>query len=86
LKQNPEANVNTLIAIPYNPYEPKPYRRWTMKGMLDLDHELKVAAEFWNFLGGENSYSDLLDCFERIGLELKDEINRRFAKFNDIAK
>lgn len=31
LYQNPQANVNTLIAIPYNPYEPKPYRRWTMR-------------------------------------------------------
>jgi hypothetical protein len=46
LADNPNANINTLIAIPYNPYEPKPYSRWTMAGMLDLDNELKVAAEF----------------------------------------
>ncbi|MDP3114851.1 MAG: TdeIII family type II restriction endonuclease, partial [Candidatus Cloacimonadaceae bacterium] len=46
---------------PYNPYEPKPYARWTMKGMLDLEHELKVADDFWDFLGGEGAYQDLLD-------------------------
>ena len=40
LSENPEAKVNTLIAIPYNPYDPKPYSRWTMAGMLDLNYEL----------------------------------------------
>ncbi|MBX3043754.1 MAG: TdeIII family type II restriction endonuclease [Candidatus Kapabacteria bacterium] len=78
---NPEAKVETLIAIPYNPYEPQPYNRWTMRGMLDLDKELKVGAEFWDFLGGEGAYTDLLDIFERIGLELRDEIDDYFSRF-----
>ena len=46
LSSNPDAKVNTIIALPYNPYEPKPYNRWTMRGMIDLDNELKVADEF----------------------------------------
>jgi type II restriction enzyme len=46
LADNPKADVNTFIAIPYNPYEPEPYTRWTMRGMLDLDNELKVADKF----------------------------------------
>jgi len=33
--------------------------------MLDLDYELKVAEELWDFLGGGGSYLELLDCFER---------------------
>ena len=82
LTQNKNANVHTLIAIPYNPYEPKPYSRWTMAGMLDLERELKVAEEFWNFLGGEGTYTELLDCFEKAGLELRDEIDEYFGKFN----
>ena len=81
LTQNREANVHTLIAIPYNPYEPEPYQRWTMKGMLDLPNELKVADEFWNFLGGEGTYEDLLDCFEQAGIELRPEIDAYFGKF-----
>lgn len=59
--QNPKAKIHTLISIPYNPYEPKPYARWTMKGMLDLKNELMIAGEFWDFLGGKNTYIDLLD-------------------------
>src|SRR3989344_2123990 len=80
--QNPKAKAHTIISIPYNPYEPKPYIRWTMKGMLDLKQEVMVADEFWDFLGGKNTYKDLLDCFERVGIELRDEIDTYFKRFN----
>ncbi len=83
LAKNPNAEVNTYIAIPYNPYEPEPYTRWTMRGMLDLENELKVADEFWDFLGGKNTYNDLLDCFERVGIELRQEIDKYFKRFNN---
>ena len=81
LADNPKANINTLIAIPYNPYAPKPYSRWTMAGMLDLEEELKVAEEFWDFLGGEGAYNQLLDIFEKVGIELRSEIDEYFAKY-----
>jgi len=79
---NPNTAVNTVIAIPYNPYEPQPYNRWTIRGMLDLQYELKVGAEFWDFVGGKGCYQDLLDCFERVGIELRDEIDKYFARFH----
>ncbi len=82
LYEDPTANIHTLIVIPYNPYEPKPYARWTMAGMLDLEQELKVAEEFWDFLEGEGAYTDLLDCFERVGIEMRSEIDEYFAKYN----
>jgi len=81
LLKNPKANINSYIAIPYNPYEPKPYERWTLKGMLDLDRELKVGEEFWDFLGGQGAYNELLYCFERVGIELRPEIDEYFSKF-----
>lgn len=79
---NPSANVQTIIAIPYNPYDPQPYNRWTMRGMLDLQNELKVAEEFWDFLGGQGTYQQLLDIFERVGIELRPEIDDYFARYN----
>ena len=45
-----------------------------MAGMLDLDKELKVAKEFWDFLGGEGAYEDLLSCFEKVGIEMREDI------------
>jgi len=82
LAQNPQAIVHTGIAIPYNPYEPKPYSRWTMRGMLDLNDELIVGKEFWDFLGREGAYEQLLDIFEMVGIELRPEIDKRFAQFS----
>lgn len=81
LARAPSAIVNALIGIPYNPYEPEPYKRWTLRGMLDLDHQVLVAEEFWDFLGGEGSYTDLLDGFEMAGIELRPEIDDYFEKF-----
>jgi len=49
--------------------------------MLDLDNELKVADELWDFLGNDGAYSELLNCFERVGIELREEIDSYFGKF-----
>jgi len=76
-----EVKINTLIAIPYNPYYPDPYNRWTMKGLFDLKNEILVAEELWDFLGGDGTWNDLLDCFEKVGIELRDEIDGYFAKY-----
>jgi len=79
---DPKAKVNTLLAIPYNPYEPNPYARWTMAGMIDIKNELMVGKEFWDFLGGKETYEDLLICFETAGIDMSDEIDNYFSKFN----
>ena len=81
--QNPNVKLNTLISIPYNPYEPEPYKRWTMKGMLDMKSEVMVAEEFWEFLAGKGAYEDLLECFEVAGIELRPEIDKYFLKFRN---
>lgn len=81
MAKNPKVRVWTIIGIPYNPYEPKPYDRWTMKGMFDLRQEILVAEELWDFIGGKGTYQDLLDCFEQAGLELRPEIDQYFRKF-----
>lgn len=76
--ENPNVDIRTLLAIPYNPYEPEPYERWTFDGMLDLPNELMVADEFWDFIGGENAYTHLLDVFEEVGAALSPEIDAKF--------
>jgi len=81
MARNPEININTAIAIPYNPYEPKPYERWTIVGIFDMANEIYVADEFWDFLGGAGTYNDLLDCFELAGIELRPKLDDYFSKF-----
>ena len=81
LYQNPNANVRIIVGIPYNPYEPRPYRRWRMSGMLEIANQsqLMVGPELWNFLaGGADIYQSLLDCFEAVGYRMRDEIDGYF--------
>jgi type II restriction enzyme len=81
LFNNPDAEIHSYIAIPYNPYAPKPYERWTLKGMFDLKEELLVGEEFWDFLGGKGTYNNLLNCFERVGIRIRPKIDAYFKKF-----
>jgi len=82
LSQDKNAQVFTRLAIPYNPYHPQPYERWTLKGLYDLKNgEVLVGEEFWNFVASDNIYDELLDVFEEVGQELKIEIDEKFTEF-----
>jgi hypothetical protein len=65
-----EATINTALAIPYNPYYPEPYTRWTSTNLYDAG-ELMVGPDFWNFVAAENVYDDLLMVFREVGEELR---------------
>jgi hypothetical protein len=85
LSQDKSVKVFTRLAIPYNPYHPEPYERWTLKGLYDLKKgEILVGEEFWNFVASDEIYEDLLDVFQTAGEQLRDEIDRMFAKFKNI--
>jgi Type II restriction endonuclease, TdeIII len=55
---------------------------FTSKGKRRVSAELKVANEFWDFVGGEGAYEGLLTIFERVGIELISEIDEYFERFN----
>ncbi len=83
LSQDKNVNVFTRLAIPYNPYYPQPYERWTLKGLFDLvNGEILVGEEFWNFVACKNVYDDLLGVFETVGKKLRKEIDAKFRKFS----
>jgi len=87
LSQDKSIKVSTRIAIPYNPYHPEPYERWTFKGLYDLKRgEVLVGKEFWNFIACDDIYEELLDIFQKVGEELRDEIDKKFAEFRRIEK
>jgi predicted nucleotidyltransferase len=82
LSQDKNVKVFTRLAIPYNPYHPEPYERWTLKALYDLENgEILVGEEFWNFVASDNIYEELLDVFQSVGEELREEIDKKFAEF-----
>lgn len=80
LKKKP---IKTILAIPYNPYHPEPYSRFTIQGVLDEEKELYVAEKFWDLLGGKGTYKELLMIFDEIGKEFKDQIQ---IKIREVAR
>ncbi|RLF57927.1 MAG: hypothetical protein DRN25_05825 [Thermoplasmata archaeon] len=75
-------NSKVYYALPYNPYgEKKENYRWSFTKMFfDLDAEVLIGKEFWDFLGGTNTYEEILDIFTSVGEKRGKEIVRRLIK------
>jgi len=66
--------IRAILAFPYNPYHPQPYKRFTEQNLMEMGVDFLVGEDYWNFLNGENTFIDLLDVFDEVGKELKDDI------------
>lgn len=74
--------VKVFLAFPYNPYHPEPYSRFTETGMMNPPKDFLVGDEYWDLIGGVNTFQSLLDTFDEVGKEFKDQLK---AKFKEIA-
>ncbi|SLM33230.1 Restriction endonuclease [Desulfamplus magnetovallimortis] len=75
--------IKVYLAFPYNPYYPKPYHRFTEVGMMNPPNDFLVGDEYWDFIGGHNTFSELLKTFDEVGKKFRDQLN---TKFKEIAK
>ncbi len=75
--------VNVYFVFPYNPYHPKPYSCFTEVGLMDYPNDFLIGNEYWDFIGGENTFPELLKIFDEVGRNFKEKLNR---KFKDIAE
>jgi len=76
-------SINVFLAFPYNPYHPEPYSRFTESGMMDSPKDFLVGDEYWDFIGGEGTFQELLKTFDDVGKKYAEQLNQ---KFKDIAK
>lgn len=75
LSQDSSARVSASVGIPYNPYEPVPYDRWTRGTLFDeTGGELLVGADLWHFVADDDVYDDLLGVFQDVGRSLGSRI------------
>lgn len=75
--------IKVFLAFPYNPYHPEPYSRFTEVGMMDHPNDFLIGEEYWDLLGGKNTFPELLDVFDKVGKEFKTKLQ---AKFKQVAK
>ena len=76
-RRNP---VKVFLAFPYNPYHPEPYSRFTETGMMDYPNDFLIGEEYWNFIGGENTFTELLKTFDEVGVEFKEKLKTKFKE------
>lgn len=75
--------IRAILAFPYNPYFPKPYKRFTEQNVMEMGVDFLVGEDYWNFLSGKNTFTDLLKVFDDVGKKLKNEI---LEKIEQVAK
>jgi hypothetical protein len=80
--QDPNANLEARIAIPFNPFQKSWYTTQKSKlssSPLDISKDIWVEDEFWNFCSGEEStFEQLKSLFFELGQE------NFAAEFHDI--
>jgi len=69
-----KGDVNVFMGLPYNPYFSQEYDRWTVKKFFKENEDFLVGSDFWNLLGGEGTYEELLSVFEEVGEKIEDEL------------
>ena len=47
---------------------------------MDPRNDFLVGEEYWNFIGGENTFAQLLETFDEVGKEFKEKLNQKFKK------
>lgn len=73
LSNDKNTKIITALGLPYNPYHPEPYNRWT-KGNMYGSNQLMVGQDFWNFVAGEDIYDEFIKIFQEVGEELREKI------------
>ena len=72
--------IKVFLVFPYNPYHPQPYERFTEQGVLDRGKEFLIGEEYWDFLGGDKTFIQLLALFDNVGKKFKERIKNKIRE------
>lgn len=76
-------DFKALLAMPYNPYYPHEYSRFSGVKMCDFENDIIVGSDFWDLVAGNKIYDDLIDIHNSIGIKLRTELEEIMAKFSN---
>lgn len=71
LRGESRPQVKAYYAMPYNPYgATKADYKWSYaKNYMPFDDAVIIGSEFWNIVGGETAYQELLEIYLEVGNE-----------------
>ncbi|MDP2672818.1 MAG: TdeIII family type II restriction endonuclease [Nanoarchaeota archaeon] len=73
--------IEIMFGIYYNNNEGK-YNNWKVSPLFEENKGIKVQEEFWNFLGGENTFKDILEMISEIKKEIYPLIKKKIESLN----
>ncbi len=73
--------VRTYYAMAFNPYGDarSDYHHSFAEKYLDIEGQVLIGKEFWDFVGGSGTYEEVLAVYREVGEEMKPEVVRRFG-------
>jgi len=54
--------------------------RFTEQGVLEKRKEFLIGKEYWDFLGGDSTFENLLKLFDSVGKKFKDKIQQKIKQ------
>jgi hypothetical protein len=72
--------IKVCLALPYNPYFPEPYNRFTIQGLLKPGKDILIGKDYWDYLSGDNTFEDLLELFDVVGKKYKAQISNKISE------
>jgi type II restriction enzyme len=73
--------VEIIFGVYYNNTEGK-YNNWKVSPMFKDEKGMKIQEEFWDFLGGENTFKDILEMISEIKEEVYPLIKKRIESLS----
>ena len=77
LRQSGLPNVRTYYAMSYNPYGSRDqYKHSFAINLLDMEHQVLLGPEFWELIGGQGTYEQVIELFVQVGREFRSDVLR----------
>ena len=77
-----DKRIHPIIAVPYNPYRPKPYKKVGSDAM-QVGVDLLVGRDFWDLVGGDGFFDELANLFREEGTWYWSRLERKLDRFSD---
>jgi len=81
IRSNEGKKVRIFLGMYYNPYYPERYKRWTCLKFFDLGKDFLIGKDFWDFLGGNGIYEQLIKIYENVGEEIRPFLDKKLKSF-----
>jgi type II restriction enzyme len=65
-----ERGAKAFLGLTYNPFVTRAnYSHSFTRRIMDMENEVLIGSELWDYLGGPGTYRELLEIIDQVNLE-----------------